>query len=324
MPADRRIAVGRIPSPAAERKFQTWLFEHTERPVFLMHWRPLDDLPGWRLVPEGPVLRLVKPGGKPPAPREGGDAFADLAFSSEHRDEAAARITGDLLVARGTSRALAKDLDGARATFVEAEHAYLAYPDGLAHLAAACLEAGFLAEARGHADAALVLAPRSRAALRTLATVLTRQKKWAEAKAAIDRLIALDPKDTAARLILVQFHRDQGNRRLAIFELEKLSKEQPREARWLVMAGDLSLEERDSLSAFTYYQRALAIAPERADLLDKVQAILTGEGRTGLGDPFAPGRPGGAFDIPGAPRDPLEGLFPPGVPGDPRDPFRRR
>jgi predicted Zn-dependent protease len=135
----------------------------------------------------------------------------------------------------------------------------------------------------------------------------------------IDRLLALDPKDRAARLQRVEFLRATGQTRIAVFELDKLAGDEPKNISILIAAGDLSLEVGDNLVALTFFQRALSLEPANMDLLDRVQRLL--QAPTSAAAQLNPFRP---IHPPGVPFDPFQGLRPPGFGSDPLDPRGRR
>jgi tetratricopeptide (TPR) repeat protein len=119
----------------------------------------------------------------------------------------------------------------------------------------------------------------------------------------------------------VELHRTSGQFRLAILELERVAKLTPKDPDPLVLAGDVSLQEGDTLGALTYYQRALTLAPERVELLFKVQELLqVGAGGGANGMPGMTPRPSG---MPGLP-NPMRSLMPPMYDSDPLNPRRRR
>ncbi|MCC6741489.1 MAG: DUF2723 domain-containing protein [Planctomycetia bacterium] len=315
MPGALRVGSSRIPSAEADARYQDWLIATTKRPVYFTNKRSLAGVPGARWVQEGLMYRVVKEDA-PCAPRAGlWEMYTLTALADRPRDYTADVIVGEVLLARGVDKAMRGDKDGAKADFAASAEATQGIKQGFNNLGAACAENGMLPEAAAYFEQALALDGNYALTLRNLARVYINLKKWTHAKAAIERLRALDPKDMGARYMLVDLYRASGQGRLAIFELEKIAKDDPKNPEPLEAAGNLSLEEGDSLGALTYFQRAMSLDPSRLDLLDKVQSLLSGGGRTGR-DPFDPFSRPGMPQIP-QPPDPFRGANPGGYGTDP-------
>jgi tetratricopeptide (TPR) repeat protein len=319
LPGALKVGVPRIPPADADQRFQDWLIATTDKPVYFTNKRSLAGLPGARWVQEGVLYRVVKEDEKF-APQAGlFERYNLTALADGPRDYTADVIVSEVALTRGAEKAARGDKEGAKADFALSAEATRGIKQGFNNLGSACAENGLLTEAVGYLDQALALDDKYVTALRNLARVYMGLKKWTQAKATIERLRGIDPKDTGVRYLLVDLYRASGQGRLAIFELEKIAKEDPKNPAPLEAAGSLSLEEGDSLGALTYFQRAMSLAPERLDLLDKVQSLLAGGGHGGR-DPLDP------FGMPGMPRipkppDPLEGRNPSGYG---TDPFRVR
>ncbi len=315
-PAQLGGGLSHIPTADVDQRLQTWLISTTKRPVYFTNKRSLAGLPGAKLVQEGILYRLVKEE-EAFVPQKGLFEKYDLsALGDRPQDYTANVIVGEVLLARGVDRAGRGDTAGAKADFAESAAATVGIKQGFNNLGSACAECNLLAEAAQYFEKALELDPDYALAQRNLARVYAGLKKWALAKKILEKLIAKDPKDLALRYQLVDLLHGSGQTRLAIFELEKIAKDDPKNPEPLEMAGNLSLEENDSLGALTYFQRAMSLDPSRLDLLDKVQSLLSGAtGRNGR-DPMDP------FSVPGMPRipqppDPFRGMNPGGYGTDP-------
>ena len=305
-PGVLRIGAPRIPSADVDQRLQDWLISTTDRPVYFTNKRSLVGLPGARWVQEGILYRLVKEDEKF-APQQGLFEKYDLSgLADRPRDYTADVITSETMLTRGVDKAVRGDKEGAKADFAASAETSRGIKQGFNNLGSACAENGLLAEAAQYFEQALALDGEYTMALRNLARVYVGLKKWNKGKKILEQLLVKNPKDLSTRYQLVDLYRASGQGRLAIFELEKIAKDDPKNPEPLEAAGNMCEAEGDSLGALTYYQRAMSLAPERMDLLDKVQVLLSGTtGRKGR-DPSDP------FSMPGMPRIP-----------QPPDPFGR-
>jgi Flp pilus assembly protein TadD len=319
VPLAVKAGIGRIPSQAEDMVLQDWLISTTDRPVYFTTKRSLAGLRGYRLEPEGLLCRVVRPG-ELFVPREDLWAKYDLSFLDDRpRDYTADVVASEVLLARGVHRARQKDIVGAKADLEASAEASRGIKQGLNNLGSACAENELIDEAERFFQEAVRLDGKYVTALRNLARVQMALRRWSAALETIDRLLALDPKDRAARLQRVEFLRATGQTRLAVFELDKLASDEPKNISILIAAGDLSLEVGDNLVALTFFQRALSLEPANMDLLDRVQRLL--QAPTSAAAQLNPFRP---IHPPGVPFDPFQGLRPPGFGSDPLDPRGRR
>jgi tetratricopeptide (TPR) repeat protein len=130
-------------------------------------------------------------------------------------------------------------------------------------------------DAMAHVDTALRIHPRYRNALDILATAHKRRGEWDGAIAALERLIAIDPRRYNAAFNLGTILLEHRPDRLAdaVRYLEQAVELRPRDADAHANLGVAYYQSGDAVRAIDSFERAVALAPDRADHRANLDAL---------------------------------------------------
>ena len=165
----------------------------------------------------------------------------------------------------GLAQERSGDFSGAVESFAGATRLDPKDLDSLTRLGQVLLRLGKSADAEGKFRAALELQPNSPEALQGLAQSLDQQKK-PQAVDAYRNYLAAEPDDKAARLRLVHLLVEQQKYDEAVAENAKDNAGQPATVDDLKLRADIEINQKKLDEAITTLRRALALAPNDAQL----------------------------------------------------------
>ena len=165
----------------------------------------------------------------------------------------------------GLAQERSGDFSGAAESFAGATRLDPKDLDSLTRLGQVLLRLGKSADAEGKFRAALELQPNSPEALQGLAQSLDQQKK-PQAVDAYRNYLAAEPDDKAARLRLVHLLVEQQKYDEAVAENAKDNAGQPATVDDLKLRADIEINQKKLDEAITTLRRALALAPNDAQL----------------------------------------------------------
>ena len=165
----------------------------------------------------------------------------------------------------GLAQERSGDFSGAAESFAGATRLDPKDLDSLTRLGQVLLRLGKSADAEGKFRAALELRPNSPEALQGLAQSLDQQKK-PQAVDAYRNYLAAEPDDKAARLRLVHLLVEQQKYDEAVAENAKDNAGQPATVDDLKLRADIEINQKKLDEAITTLRRALALAPNDAQL----------------------------------------------------------
>ena len=165
----------------------------------------------------------------------------------------------------GLAQERSGDFSGAAESFAGATRLDPKDLDSLTRLGQVLLRLGKSADAEGKFRAALELQPNSPEALQGLAQSLDQQKK-PQAVDAYRNYLAAGPDDKAARLRLVHLLVEQQKYDEAVAENAKDNAGQPATVDDLKLRADIEINQKKLDEAITTLRRALALAPNDAQL----------------------------------------------------------
>ena len=165
----------------------------------------------------------------------------------------------------GLAQERSGDFSGAAESFAGATRLDPKDLDSLTRLGQVLLRLGKSADAEGKFRAALGLQPNSPEALQGLAQSLDQQKK-PQAVDAYRNYLAAEPDDKAARLRLVHLLVEQQKYDEAVAENAKNNAGQPATVDDLKLRADIEINQKKLDEAITTLRRALALAPNDAQL----------------------------------------------------------
>jgi Flp pilus assembly protein TadD len=165
----------------------------------------------------------------------------------------------------GLAQERSGDFSGAAESFAGATRLDPKDLDSLTRLGQVLLRLGKSADAEGKFRAALELQPNSPEALQGLAQSLDQQKK-PQAVDAYRNYLAAQPDDKAARLRLVHLLVEQQKYDEAVAENAKDNAGQPATVDDLKLRADIEINQKKLDEAITTLRRALALAPNDAQL----------------------------------------------------------
>ena len=165
----------------------------------------------------------------------------------------------------GLAQERSGDFSGAAESFAGATRLDPKELDSLTRLGQVLLRLGKSADAEGKFRAALELQPNSPEALQGLAQSLDQQKK-PQAVDAYRNYLAAEPDDKAARLRLVHLLVEQQKYDEAVAENAKDNAGQPATVDDLKLRADIEINQKKLDEAITTLRRALALAPNDAQL----------------------------------------------------------
>jgi Flp pilus assembly protein TadD len=206
------------------------------------------------------------------------EAYLNLGMLLLDKQEYAAAVAPlrkavDLLAAQSRPRyllAVAQDRSGDQAGAAESFEAVLHLdPSDLAalnYLGRAALRGNKPAEAEAKFRRSLEVQPNAPAALQGLAQSLDAQKK-PEAAAAYHDYLALQPDDSGARSRLIHLLVEQQQYDAALAELDRVDAGKPPSLESLKLRADIQIAQKKFDDAIGTLQRAVALAPNDAQLL---------------------------------------------------------
>ena len=125
----------------------------------------------------------------------------------------------------------------------------------------------------------MMLDPAEPHALLFVARLRNDEKKYAEAKAAADKLLKNHPDDAYGNFELARSMMGLAKYDLAGVALAKAEKLQPEDPSIQECAGDLAMINRQFTPAYNHYQRASAVHPHELDIYLKTSAALEADGK---------------------------------------------
>jgi putative PEP-CTERM system TPR-repeat lipoprotein len=163
---------------------------------------------------------------------------------------------------RGRVLVLKKDVDGARAQFQKSLTLDKLYFPAVAGLAALDLAANKPAEARRHFDDLIKAAPQNVPAKQALAALLTRTGHTGDEVAKLlTESVKLQPGDVRSQLMLINFHLERRDAKLAIAAAREASQVLVDHPEILMALGRAYLAANDMQQAVTTFNRLAATQP---------------------------------------------------------------
>jgi len=268
MPPELRQGIGKIPSGREERLIEDWIVQNTEKPVYFSTRRDMSGLPGYRLVHDGVLYRVLRPGEDAPTrdPWEG-YSWHTVAPEDTHGELTADYILSDYYFHRGQDAVTDGKSEEALENFEQAASLAPDNKEMLNNVGSALAEHGELENSERYLLAALRVDPGYTVALRNLGKLYLEQDKPNLALIQFEHLVKEDPEDlwavweSAKCMVVIEWY-DQ-----AIKRLEYLLAKDPSNAQAARELGRLYLSHlHDRERAVALFQYAMKLDPSQDDL----------------------------------------------------------
>jgi Flp pilus assembly protein TadD len=305
----------RIPSEAQEKYIETWIIDHTDRPVYFTTKRTFPELEGVRVVNDGLIYKVLKPGDPDPAPRWEEYTWHTLAPEDTHGEYTAELILSDYYFARGRDQLAQGDKEQGLQNFEKSLEVSGASKEALNNVGSACAEYGAFEQARTYFEQAVNLDPDYLMPSRNLMQVYLQLEQYEAAVTLADKHVERGTADPRILRMSATALKQLGQTDKALDRLLSALKVMPDDATLLREIGLTYYHDKhDRLSAMPYLHRSLALDPNQPDLM----ALLNQGGQPGTDNPGLNPQP----SIPGLPAIPKPNIpgLPQNVPGAPRVP----
>jgi len=268
MPMETRATFRKIPTEADEAVIETWVVEHSNRPVYFSRKKSLSNLSGKQVVPKGLLYAVEDPSTEQPENNWWEKyTWHTLETRDTRGDLTAEFVLSDYWFGRGRDFLLVGEKEKA----LEALNQSLAISgdtkEALNNVGSLCAENGHLTEAADYFARTLKLDPKYTFALMNLAKIYMQQAKWDQSQALFDRMLREKLMTEEGMFLSAQCLAEMGRAREALERLQQVANASPKNARVFREMGFLYMNHLgDQQSAQRMWARSLTLDPNQADI----------------------------------------------------------
>ncbi|GMW03113.1 MAG: hypothetical protein AMXMBFR84_42490 [Candidatus Hydrogenedentota bacterium] len=292
MPEMQRRSFRKIPTAQEEQVIEDWIIQNNpDRPVYFTRKRPVDGIPGARMVNAGLLYRVLRQGESLLDNESLWNSYTwtTLDPSDVRGDLTAGMILSDYHFARGRHHLERNDTESAVASFDLALSVGGDTKEALNNIGSACAESGLLKDAESYYARAVDLDPDYLLTRRNLGKVYVQTQQFAAALEQMEALLTEDPLDPEANWLAVDCLKGLGRTDDAIAQLQRMATFPYREAKVHREMGMIYLEsKKDNLRAMQSFSQSLSIDSNQPGLSELMSRLAAQANQPQSQDPTIP------------------------------------